>query len=842
MNLIGNETRTDPNGEIFSFAEVERAVTVRPSSVWRKRLGLALACEISKGGAQFSLPGGAGRGEGEGCTPKDFMTHCARVITATLLLLLAATIIFPERAHAAPAAEVPADRWLEIDLYWFERGDMQGSVDKFWERFAPIFEGQSGWRGVILNVGWMVDYVMDWRGDLNQRIPFPPSKQEPWFEVGGQLAGTTEERMAKWQERFAKPVNFLKKDYEPWTYGDLQKLAELLRRTAAHQYGYPDMRIGALVVGWPNIYQGQSAWAKNNPKAFLGGGINNGYRLPADATHYGAFPKGIPEGTPFYEVFGRQWGSLSKAVGLDAIVLRDSMFLPCQYGRKGPYGAVASSPEKAAAWSAAARGLVRVTKQSNRQALVLGYSNAASAVADWRANCVDLESLAKDGYLDAWIDQTWAGAWNEVGLRQFTYWNRPSCGWTYQMTYMLIHAAVLADTKVRHYHLAETFDAWESWDVIHTAPERLRWGIWAYSHAAVKTPKGVKLPAGTYISWANQGKRLLAEEDVTFLKTNLNEAFLDANNVRDVSGPTLVYNRDAMQWQMNHAASGLEIKEWIDEQAGTIMKWPVPIMSATRIEWLPKVKSDMWLVQTPVHLSPRNSKGLANVIKSGQPTMLVGSAVDGIDPDIAALVGIEAASPDKTKYKFEATLAGPIPGITDGLTNAFPTRQWWSSNRVTGAARAVYHVDGSPALVMNTAGGRRVAFWDAPEFITGPGGPLRKTLGGSALPYVLTARVANSFLADTGALHAAEIDPDQTVSIMSWQSKDGSRRVLAGNVEEGWRDDPDQSRRATLVLPEDWLSRSAGLKLDDVWGKRNRTTGRNLTIELGQAESALLKF
>ena len=137
------------------------------------------------------------------------MTNYARSITATLLLL-AGIIFSPNHAHATKAAEIQADRWLEIDLYWFERGDMQGSVDKFWERFAPIFEGQKGWRGVILNVGWMVDYVMDWKGDLNQQIPFPPSKQEPWFQVGGQLTGTTDERMAKWKERFAKPANYLK--------------------------------------------------------------------------------------------------------------------------------------------------------------------------------------------------------------------------------------------------------------------------------------------------------------------------------------------------------------------------------------------------------------------------------------------------------------------------------------------------------------------------------------------------------------------------------------------------------------------------------------------------------
>ena len=44
-------------------------------------------------------------------------------------------------------------------------------------------------------------------------------------------------------------------------------------------------------------------------------------------------------------------------------------------------------------------------------------------------------------------------------------------------------------------------------DVIHTAPERLRWGIWAYSHAAVKTPKGLKFPDGSYICWAQYHDR-----------------------------------------------------------------------------------------------------------------------------------------------------------------------------------------------------------------------------------------------------------------------------------------------------------------------------------------------
>ena len=256
---------------------------------------------------------------------------------------------------------------------------------------------------------------------------------------------------------------------------------------------------------------------------------------------------------PVHQAYALQWGSFSKALDLDAVMLRDSFGMPLPYDRWGPLGPLAPSPEAIRAATAAVAALVRETKQANPKALVMMYSNAASAVADWRVNCMDLESIAKEGYLDIWVDQTWAGAWNEVGLRQESFWNRPPLGWTYQLGAMLLHAAVLAKTKVRHYPLVETFDAWESWDVIHTAPERLRWGIWAYSHAAVKTPNGLKLPAGSYISWANQGKRLLDADDVRFLASNANAAIADARNMTEVLGPTLVYSREAMQWQADHA-------------------------------------------------------------------------------------------------------------------------------------------------------------------------------------------------------------------------------------------------------------------------------------------------
>ena len=402
--------------------------------------------------------------------------------------------------------------------------------------------------------------------------------------------------------------------------------------------------------------------------------------------------------------------------------------------------------------------------------------------------------------------------------------------------------SVLADTPVRHYHLTETFDAWESWDVIHTAPERLKWGIWAYSHAAVKTPSGLKMPAGTYISWANQGKRLLSEADVKLLAGTLDAAYRDAAQVKEVYGPTLVYDREAMAWEMAYAAGGQGIKEWLDEQVGTVMKWPVPVMSATRLEWLPKVKSDLFFVQTPVHLSEKSRATLVSLIKSGQPVIAAGSPVDGVDPALARLTGIQAVSTNSIAYKTNATLAAQISGITDDLPAAFPTYQWWSKNQAMGEGRAVYNVDASPALVLNAANGQRSAFWDPPEFTSLPcfTTPLREKLGGSVIPYVLVARVANSFLAEVKALHAREIDPNQAVAVESWRLKNGEVQILAGNLEEGLRDDADLSRHTTLVLP--WGNYS--LSKTPVSGNGLTNGGgtledANLKIVLEQAQAAL---
>ncbi len=759
-----------------------------------------------------------------------------------------------ETARRSQIDAVPGDRWLEIDLYWFQLKDISGSAKEFWDRYLPLYEAVEGYRGVVLNVGWTVACVMGWSGDLSQRIDLAQGTgQQKWVEEKGPLTGTTEERKKEWKQRFAQPLMVERRGYDPWTYSSLKQLVSVLREEGEHR-GVPEFKVGILNYAWKDAYGEVPAWIRRHPEAFTSthnwpenwSYFDPAAKLHADPSSLGAWPQGIPEGTPVYLAYGHQWGSLSKAIGLDAIMLRDSFGMPVPYSHLGPLGRVAPSPESIRDATAAVAALLRETKTANPRALVMMYSNGATAIGDWRNNLCDLEAIAKEGYLDIFVDQSWAGAWNEVGVREETFWNAPLNGYTYQLAYLLMHAAILADTKVRHYPLIESSDAWESWDVIHTVPERLRWEVWAYAHAAVKTPTGLKLPAGSYISWGNQGERLLSREDVNFLTANINEAVRDASQTLEIFGPTLVYSREAMQWQADHATPDHDIKEWIDEQAGSVMKWPVPVLSATRLEWLPKVNSDLFILQTPSHLAPQHTTYIAQLIKRGHPVAIFGSPAGGIDPVLEKLGGLSSSEASEVQPKVcRATLGNGSPALAENVSESFPTYYRLTSNTASKEARVVYSVEGSPVLTLNTTAGKRVIMWDPPD-ITGRGDPtgrgggsLRDIWGGSAGSYALTAGALNALLATPNVLHAKRIDMNQTMSVCAWATADGGIRLLAANLEEGLRDDADATRHATLILPENWKA----AKLRDAWSDQTLVVKDNsITVNLDQAQSMLFEF
>ncbi len=772
---------------------------------------------------------------------------------AAVILVVLFTLILqsPCAAQKAPGVSVDADRWIEIDLYWFKQQGLKESAQEFWDRFEPLFAGVRGYRGVILNIGWTVGPVMEWSGDLDQRISLPMgSGESQWVEERGQLSGTTEEREQKSKARFAGSVAVKRRGYDPWTYGDVKKLIAELKKEAERR-GIGGLKVGMLNYAWTHAYGEEATWVRQHPEAFtktpfvqpdsfvVDRYFDPGALLHADKTSLGGMPNGIAEGTPVHQAYAAQWGNMSRALGLDAIMLRDSFGTPVPYQRGGPWGAVAPSAEVIHKATNVVAALVKETKLANPNALVMMYSNGASAVADWRCNGLDLETIAKQGYLDIWVDQTWAGAWNEVGIREGSFWNAPTQGWTYQLAYMLMHAAILADTKVRHYPLIETFDAWESWDVIHTAPERLRWGIWAYSHAAVKTPDGLKMPAGSYISWANQGERLLSEADVHFVADTTNAAIADARQATEVFGATLVYSREAMQWQIEHASAEHDVNEWLDEQVGSAVKWPVAMLSATRMEWLPRVQSDLFVVQAPSHLSTEHLATLAQLIKSDHPVALVGSFAGGIDGTLLRLAGLPGSF---AAVEGKVRLCKANNGAPELVKNApvdFNAYFRPENGSAPTKGRVIYSEEDSPALIVGADNGSRLAIWNPPNLASRGGAPLSQVWGNTGAPYALAAGALNELLGRSGELHVKQIDLKETMNIAGWRTKNGVIHVMAGNLEEGLRDDADFSRHATLAIPKSWqvenwkevCGSDGGFSSKDGW----------LAIELPQAASVLLE-
>jgi hypothetical protein len=777
----------------------------------------------------------------------------SRQFFSVCVLLLS---LFPKNIVAEPVSSppsvVPGDRWMEIDLYWFEQDHIAASVDEFWDRFAPMYQEVQDYKGIVLNVGWTVNFIMSYSGDLKQRMVLPiGSGQQPWVDMNGALPGTTTDREREWKERFSHPHAVPRHGYGPWTYGDMKQLATLLR-DGAERRGIHGFKVATLCYAWTNAYGEVAPFAKMHPEAWtqwgkhstndftldLSGNFDPAKRLHADTGKFAGMPSGIREGTPVHEAFAKQWGALSKQVGLDGLMLRDSFGFPTPYARSGPLGPVMPDPQTIQEMTDGVSAMIRELKQANPDALTMMYSNGASALSDWRSNGLDLERVAKEGYLDIFVDQTWAGSWNEVGVRHDLFWNTALLGWTYQFAYMLEHSAVLSGTKVRHYPLVETFDAWESWDIIHTVPQRLRWGIWQYSHAGVKTPSGIVMPQGTYISWANQGKRILSKEDVDFLRANIGASVRDAAQTKEIYGPTVVYSRDAMQYEAEHARADQDIKEWTDEQVGSVIKWPVPVLSITRAEWVPCVKSDLFLFGAPAHLPPAQLRSLEALAKRGQPMAFFGSLAGGIDP---ALLGLAGLRPQEREPEQDMQLPGTAGDERLKDIGNFPA-SFTTPQRLTRATAmpgtTIYRVNDVPVLVLNQRAPLNLSVWDPPELHGRCCKPLREIMGGSAAPYGFAAATLTEQLATTQALRAETIDLQQTSTVAAWKTGDGVVHLLAGNLEEGLRDDADHSRHFAMQLPHEWET----LAWRSLWsGEPYRIKPGRLQFDMGPESSVLLE-
>ncbi len=128
---------------------------------------------------------------------------------------------------------VQTDRWLEIDLFFFQGERLEDDVDAVVERFAPLWRDVRGDRGLILCCGWLCTLVTEWKGDQDQALPFKSKTA------------------ARWAER---------------SCSDLRELVRLLKAAAA-KAGTPDLKVGIMMVAW-----GDFSWGE-------GGGLRSAQRL-----------------------------------------------------------------------------------------------------------------------------------------------------------------------------------------------------------------------------------------------------------------------------------------------------------------------------------------------------------------------------------------------------------------------------------------------------------------------------------------------------------------------------------------------------------------------------------
>ena len=258
----------------------------------------------------------------------------------------------------------------------------------------------------------------------------------------------------------------------------------------------------------------------------------------------------------------------------------------------------------------------------------------------------------------------------------------------------------------------------------------------------------------------------------------------------------MVYCRDAQAWQSANSPDK-DTKDWLDEQCGTLLKWSVPISSITRVEWLPKVKSDLFIIGTPVHLQPACQRTLIDLIEKGQPMMLVGSPDGGVDPELLKMAGIERQDAAPADKQTRAKL-GDAGDLTAGLPAEFEIIQRpFVACKASRANKVLYTVNDSPALTINTEGRHKLIFWDPPEMTSARTRPLIESLGGVE-SYVLAARALTAFLPGTGSPWAPQIVPREPVAILAWSGRNGLLNLLAGNMEEGLNLDIAMSRQTAF--------------------------------------------
>ena len=640
------------------------------------------------------------------------------------------------------------DRYVEIDLDWFDPGDRSG-VERFVERTAPLWSGSRRERGVVVNPGFLVDIITEFGGDVDQELPLRSARYPGW-------SGRT--------------------------YRDLAVLSESLRQ-CAQEAGIDGLRVGILVAGvgrvvtGSDLYDLESDWCDRHPELYPfdlsplpGPDLDPRVPLAADDHRYAAFPAGLSDGTSFAEVLAGQWAAVSAACSLDVIHLRDGFWGPMLYTRRGPFGVTAGpDPAENQSWTEAVSDLFRAVKAARPDATVMAYTSGIGATAEWRSGCVDTEAVLAGGGVDILIDETWGGAWQD-------WWDDWWKGWTYQHTNLLSHGVAVrrCGQPVRHYKLIETWDGWEPFDTVHDVPEKLRWAMWAWSHAAVLTDTGLEVPDGTYVSWMNDRHLNLLDEDaVRFVASELDLAERDANRMTRVGGPLLVFDHDGVD-HVHRTTPNDVVGEHLEDAAALLLKWGVPILGATTPEWLSSIDTSDGVI---------TQLGAVDALMS----LAVGSAA-AVGAETLRRAGAEPTGDRRHRaYRRES------------FSDRSAAKPGWvflpADARVVPSEGAVVLSEADEWPTVTSLGDR--AWWCPPD-LSDPSNPL---LPRSQYGSVGSAVVVAHWWNERGTVTTSPVPEHLPVTLQWWDTTEG-RVVLTGNLETGWIGDSRTPRLVEITIAD----------------------------------------
>jgi len=655
--------------------------------------------------------------------------------------------------------------WTEIDLYWFQGEEINIKVKELFDRLTPLWSRESNSRkGLSLCIGWLYDSVLYWNKKMDDVIA---TCQAP--------------------------------TYESWTYDRIRQLNLTIKQEAVNR-GILDFHVAfdaeKSCAGWSGRtdeikerpqYNIEGRWFIEHPEInFERYGIfyfGSKVRIPDDEAVCS-----VIEPT-FGEYFADKLCDMCTNTEFDAVVLRDFIFTrPYTRGGRNRY----MEPEYSSDLNMTFINLFTRIKSQIPDFIIIGYDSGTSSMEEWRSHGFDLEQVAMSGYLDLWITQTWASAWQD-------YWPAHSLGYTFQLSSVLVNLAMLEKTKCNHMFLIELFDAWEPWDSIHQYPSKVAWEIWAYSHAALIKPDGIlSRSSGCYISWLNRASELIPEKTVEYLYTTMNECAADLKKNPIPGGPCLIYHREGLENLINNPENfsrGEEMDDW----TSMLHKYGVPTLSITRSEWIGKVESDGFIFPAPSNINDALADILFEKLKSNIPILFTGQA-NLISEKLKNYLSIETE-----KNPITCTLPSAA-SVSENLGNAIRTFGLQVNQR-----QRTLKENGSWEWLINCLGGPVLAkyrgdipclIWETPEWGTPNELHLTTKSIGSPQGFYAVSNSFNQFGWGLEGIRWINDDWQKPVCFLFWRYDNKDIAFLLGNLETGVTGNSQFAVRGTLSIED----------------------------------------